>query len=299
MISMQPVFPQKEQRISSVAGRLLRRVSCAAVISLVAFQAKAQAISPQQLVQEVVKNEIAANRNNHSHWMYRDADKTPSKNIVKLAIETSDGKVSKTIELNGRAPTPQEQEQDRAKMKKVVNDPSERDRQRRNSAHDDKQAISMMEMLPNAFLWTAGGESNGEITLHFKPNPEFQPPSYASRVFAAMAGEMVVDARQKRLKLLSGTLIQPVEFGWGLLGKLKQGGTFRIVRSEIAPGEWEITQTHVHIEGHALLFKSISEQEDEITSNYKRTPPSVTLQQAAEMLTNGAIEKELGLLPEK
>jgi hypothetical protein len=69
-----------------------------------------------------------------------------------------------------------------------------------------------------------------------------------------MKGEMVVDAAQKRLKMLSGTLTQPVEFGWGLLGKLQAGGTFQIVRSQVAPGEWQITQTHVHIVGHALFF---------------------------------------------
>jgi hypothetical protein len=259
----------------------------------------AQVTSPQQLVQAVVNNEIAANQNDHTHWMYRDADKTSGKNVVKLVVEANDGTVSKTIELNGHPPTPQEQQQDRAKMEKVINDPSERDRQRRNSAHDDKEAISMMKMLPDAFLWTEAGESNGEVTLHFKPNPAFQPPTYASRVFAAMAGVMVVDVQQKRLKVLSGTLIQPVEFGWGLLGKLQKGGTFRVVRSEIAPHNWEITQTHVHIEGHALIFKSINEQEDEVTSDYKRSPSSLTVQQAAQMLTNGTVEKDLGIAPEK
>jgi hypothetical protein len=259
----------------------------------------AQAGSPQQLVQQVVDNEIAANGNDHTKWMYRDTDKTPDKDTVKLVVETDDGTVSKTILLHNRPLTAEEKAQDQARREKVVNDPEERAKQRRNSAHDDKQAISMMKMLPDAFLWTRTGESNGEVTLQFKPNPAFQPPTYASRVFAAMAGEMVVDAGQKRLKILNGKIIRPVEFGWGLFGKLEQGGTFHIVRSEITPHEWEITQTHVHILGHALFFKNISEQEDEITSNYKHSRPSLTLQQAAQMLTDGTVEKELGIAPSK
>lgn len=275
------------------------RISAVSAFLLCTSLAGAQPTAAQQLVQQVIHNELAANQNDHTKWMYRDADKTPDKNTVKLVVETEDGTVSKTVETNNRPLTAQEQEQDRAKMQKVVTDPAERAKQRKNSAHDDKQAVSLMKMLPDAFLWTEAGESNGEITLKFKPNPAFQPPTYASRVFAAMAGEMVVDAQQKRLKLLSGTLIQPVEFGWGILGKLQQGGTFRIIRSEIAPHEWEITQTHVHILGHALFFKSISEQEDEITSNYKRSPTPLTLEQAAQMLTNGTAEKEIGVTPEK
>jgi hypothetical protein len=263
------------------------------------FQAYAQPMPAQKLVEDVMYNELQANKTDHTKWVYRDADKRPDKNTVKVVIDAAGGSVSKTIQLNDHALTAQQQEQDREKMESIVNDPAVRAKQRKNSTHDDEQAVALMKMLPNAFIWTEAGESNGEITLHFKPNPAFQPPTYASRVFAAMAGEMVVDAAQKRLKMLSGTLIQPVEFGWGILGKMQPGGTFRIVRSEVAPNEWEITQTHVHINGHALFFKSISEQEDEITSDYKRSPAGLTLQQAAEMLTSGAAAKELQSAPEK
>ncbi len=255
--------------------------------------------SAQQLVREVIHNELAANQTDHTKWIYRDADKTASKDVVQLVVETPEASVSKTIERNGQPLTPQERQQDQAKMETVVNDPAVRAKQRKDAAHDDKQAVSLMKMLPEGFLWSKAGESNGEITLNFKPNPDFEPPTYASRVFAAMSGTMVVDAKQKRLKMLSGTLIQPVEFGWGILGKLRKGGTFRIVRSEVAPGEWQITQTHVHIEGHALFFKSISEQEDEITSDYKRAPAGITLQKAAQMLNDGTVEKELGITPQK
>ncbi|MGC2250111.1 MAG: hypothetical protein WA626_05520 [Acidobacteriaceae bacterium] len=183
-------------------------------------------------------------------------------------------------------------------MESILTDPSVLAKQRKNSAHDDQQSVSLMKMLPNAFIWTYTGESNGEIHLAFKPNPAFQPPTYASRIFAAMAGEAVVDASQKRVKVLSGTLNQTVEFGWGLFGKMNKGGTFRIVRSEVAPGHWEITQTHVHIQGHMLIFKSINEQEDEITGDYKETPSSITLREAIDQLKNGDIAKELGIQPE-
>lgn len=272
---------------------------CLLALLAAGIPAQAQTISAHQLVKDVIYNEIYADQHDHIKWMYRDADKTPSKDVVKIVVETGDGTVSKAIEINGQAPTPQQRQQDHAKMESVVNDPSVRAKQRQNSAHDDKQALALMQMLPEGFIWSYAGESNGEATLHFKPNPAFQPPTYASRVFAAMAGEMVVDLDQKRLKLLSGTLIQPVEFGWGIFGKLQQGGTFRIVRTQVAPREWQITQTHVHIVGHALFFKSIGQQEDEITSDYKRTPDGLTLKQAAQMLTDGQAAKDIGLATEQ
>ena len=49
--------------------------------------------------------------------------------------------------------------------------------------------------------------------------------------------------------------MEDVTIGWGLLGRLREGGTFRVERSAGAPGLWQITETHVHIEGKVLFFK--------------------------------------------
>jgi hypothetical protein len=261
--------------------------------------AAAEKISAQELVKQVVRNELQADKNEHTHWMYRDSDTVPAKSTVKLIVETPQGTVSQLILLNGHPLTEQGRAQDNTRMESVLTDPSVVEKQRKNSAHDDQQSISLMKILPDAFLWTYTGESNGEIHLAFKPNPAFQPPTYASRIFAAMAGDAVVDAAQKRVIVLSGKLIQTVEFGWGIFGKMNKGGTFRIVRSQVAPGIWEITETHVHIQGHMLIFKSIDEQEDEISGDYKKTPASMTLRQAIDKLKSGDIARELGIQPEK
>ncbi len=68
--------------------------------------------------------------------------------------------------------------------------------------------------------------------------------------------------------------------GGGLFGDLKTGGSFDVERREIGKGKWQITETHVHIYGHALLFKSISEQEDDVKTEFKELPQAITLQQA-------------------
>ena len=117
----------------------------------------------------------------------------------------------------------------------------------------------------------------------------------SARVLAAMSGTVTLVENTMRLKTLNGRLMRPVEFGWGLLGHIDAGGTFRIVREEVAPGIWQITQTHVHISGHALFFKTIGDQEDEIDSDWKPVPDSVTLQKAAEMVRDGQLARELGV----
>ncbi|MGH9615849.1 MAG: hypothetical protein ACRD28_03835 [Acidobacteriaceae bacterium] len=264
------------------------------VLSFIPAFAHGQEQGAQALVQSIVTNELKVDANDHSLWMFRDQNKAHGKSTVKLVVQTPQGEVSKTIEINGHALTPQQKQADKRKIHRFITDPAVRRKQKQNQQQDDKKAASLTRMLPEAFLWAITGEHGDETTLAFKPNPKFNPPTREARVFAAMKGTMVVNTRQKRIKSLKGTLIRNVEFGWGLLGKLEKGGTFNIERQNIGPGVWEITATHVHIQGHALIFKSISEQQDEVTSDYKPSPPAITLAEAAKMLIDGTVAKDIG-----
>jgi hypothetical protein len=74
-----------------------------------------------------------------------------------------------------------------------------------------------------------------------------------------------------------------VTIGWGLLGRLHEGGTFRVEGRQVAPELWQITETHVHIEGRVLFFKNIGQQQDEVQTEFTQVPSGTTLEQAAEM----------------
>jgi hypothetical protein len=246
-----------------------------------------------EIVRKVVHNELDADSNDHTSWMYRDVYKSPEKDIVKLVIETPQGNLSENIEDRGRPPSPEQHQADLDKMQQIVSDPALRARMKKNEEHDGQQARDMMNMLPNAFVWHVIDHANGDITLSFSPAPSFSPDSMNAKVLASMSGTLVVDEHEMRLKKLAGRLDKDVVFGWGLLGRINSGGTFEIVRQNVGSGSWQITQTHVHISGHALFFKSIGDQEDEVTSDYHRTPDGVDLNKAAEMLRNGEVAKEL------
>lgn len=247
-------------------------------------------------VQAVVNHELAMDANDHSRWMYLDRNKEHGKTTLKLVVQTPDGNVSKTIKIDGQSLTPQQERADRQKMRRFVTDPSVRRQQKQNEQQDDEKAAAMTKMLPDAFLWTKVSESGDEATYAFKPNPKFNPPTREARVFSAMEGTMVINTKDQRIQSLRGKMIRNVNFGWwGVLGKLEKGGTFHVVRTNVGDHVWNITQTHVHIHGHALLFKSIGAEQDEETSHYKRAPESITLEQAAKMLNDGTVAKEIGV----
>jgi hypothetical protein len=252
-----------------------------------------QGTDARAFVRGLVANELKADANDHSKWMYLDDNKVPDSHTVKIIIQTAQGDLSKTLKKDGRALTADEQKEDEKKIDDFVQDASVREKQKRDHEQDSEKAAALTKLLPDAFLWTFAGRNGALTTLNFKPDPKFNPPTRESRVFAAMEGTMVAHTKQKRIKQLKGKLTHDVDFGYGLLGKLEKGGTFEIERQQIAPAIWDITQTHIHIQGHALIFKSISEEQDEVTSQYHRTPASLTLADAAKMLKDGSAERTL------
>ena len=123
-------------------------------------------------------------------------------------------------------------------------------------------------MLPTAFVWSLVSETPQAVTLKFHPNPGFTPPDMQSRVLGVMAGQITVSREGNRIASLRGTLTDDVKIGFGILGKIDRGGTFDVERRQLAPGHWQITETHVHIGGRAMLFKTIGQQEDEVKTEW-------------------------------
>lgn len=249
------------------------------LVLIVCHAASAQ--QPKQIVQLAVRAELAANAADNTHWLYYENDKKPIDGSVQWVAQTTFGELARVLRKDDHPLSPAEQ---RSRMDNFIRDVSAQSKQRKSSQHDDREATDMLNMMPNAFIWTVIGHRDGGTTLHFKPDPNFHPPTWESRVFAAMEGDMTVNDAQHRIVSLKGTMTSEVKFGWGIFGSIEPGGWFQVERREIARNQWQITETHVHILGHALIFKSISEQEDDVKSNFEQLPVNLTFQQAEEKL---------------
>lgn len=260
-------------------------LSVLSLCSAVCVQAQqSQDPKAQALARNAVETELAADKADHTRWRYRTDYKSPEGHFVYIEVETDRGSVKKKIKENGN---PLDAAALNAEMQRIdafVHDPSQQAKKRKDSEQDDKRAENMLRMLPDAFLWSIRSDTPQATTLAFTPDPNFSAPSMEARVFAAMAGEIVVTKPAHRMQSLKGRLLYDVKFGYGLLGKMEQGGTFNVERREIAPGIWLITESHVHINGHVLIFHAISEQEDEVKTDFRQMPPATTLEQAANVL---------------
>jgi hypothetical protein len=249
---------------------------------LVASALAMKAQDAKQIVQQAVNTQLAADRDDHTHWRYLKTDDGKDKIVV---VETENGAITRHIEVNGQPASEVTLAADNKEIQKFIHDPELQQRQRQNGAHDDKSATELLNLMPQAFLWKMESQTSQSITLSYRPNPNFDPPDMEARVMGAMTGTMVVTNPDHRIRTFKGRLDNDVTIGFGFLARIKTGSNFDIERREVAPGVWQIAETHVHISGHALFFKTIGTQEDEVKSDFTLVPLGTTLEQAVGLLT--------------
>jgi hypothetical protein len=242
-------------------------------------------IPAQEIVNEVIFNELKADNDDHSQWMYLSRNVKHGTTETRKVIEAKQCDISELILVNGKPLSPERAQREQHRIAKLVNDPDELAKEHKKNADDDEKAHELMKVIHDAFLFDYDGQAGTNIKIAFRPNPSFNPPTREARVMHSMAGLMVVDAKEKRLRSLAGHMVNDVDFGGGLLGRLKKGGRFTLRRARIAPGIWRTTLIDVHLNGRALLFKTIHEEQHEVRSCFRRIQEELTAQQAARILT--------------
>ena len=276
-----------------------RLMLVAAISSLTLSAALAEAqyqaqLSPTDLVKAVIYNELHPSGGSDIHWKYRLEKQLDGKQEIREVVETRSGSLDKLLSVSGRPLSEAQQRDEAVRILRFSHNADEQKKAEQARRKDAAQCDAFLKMIPDAFVFQYDGrEGNGEagnlVRVSFKPNPQFRAPSREGKVLQQMAGEMWIDADQKRLVSIDGQLTNEVKFGGGLLGHLEQGGRFNVKRTELAAGDWETTEIDVDMRGKALLFKSISVQQKELHSNFERLPSDLTLADAANLLLKQAL----------
>ncbi len=229
-----------------------------------------------QLVHEVIYNE-QNDHQRHAYWRYWVERRSPSGSSLTEQVETADGPIARLTLSNGRALSPQAQELEQERLQHLLSSPSEQARHLRQYDEDEERIGRILALLPDAFVYEYDGEENGCYRLRFHPNPNYTARTIEARIFHAMSGKLWVDARFKRLARLEGRVEENVDFGFGILGRLYQGGWFRLERVQVSPTDWKTKSLEVHMNIRALLVKNFARETSETRGGFAPVPAGMSL----------------------
>jgi len=247
---------------------------------------------PGQLVREVVYNELH-DHDSHGYWRYWIERHSQKGTRLDEQVETAEGPITRFDRSNGHPLDATERIAEEDRLNHLLNSPAEQARHRQEYVEDEKRIGRIVALLPDAFLYEYAGEENGCYRLRFRPNPDYPARSIEARIFHAMSGELWVSSRYKRLARLDGHLMENVDIGYGILGRLYQGGWFQLQRTRVSATDWKTERLEVHMRGRAMLFKTIARETSEIRSGFSPVPAGISLGQGVSLLYQGEMSSAL------
>ena len=238
-------------------------------------------------MKDVVANELT-DRTEHNNWMYHVTKVVEQQTLTQLEVETKDGPVHRLLTVNGSPLDSAQQQQEMVRQEQLIRDPGQQLAVKKQNDADELRLENFVRLLPNAFLFEYDGWDGPDMRLRFRPKPAFVPPTMESKALQSMAGTMLVSPQQKRLARMNGNLLENVDFGFGILGRIAKGGTFEIERIQVSSSHWKTHLVDIHVNGRMLLFKTISKQQHETRSDFESVSKNLDLVQAEALLKSRA-----------
>ncbi len=254
--------------------RLLAAFLCGVFLLTAACYAQAPP-DTLKIVHDASYNELRAS--NHGHpFRYRLHAVDDGKATVKETVETRDGDISRLVERDGKPLDDAANQQELARLDKLNANPDEQASRHKKSQANNDRDNEMVKLLPDAFLYTflgmVPGPNGPAYRFQFKPNPAFQPPDRQGEVYHGMAGELWVDEGQQRMVRFDAHLISDVNFGWGIVGRLFQGGTILVEQRDVGDHHWETTHMRLNLTGKILMVKSLRIDTTEDSTDFRPVP---------------------------
>jgi len=261
---------------------------------LVAFQAASQTQPPNvpatELVRQTVARELAA-ANASGHYMYRIDKQTPHGSETRDMVETRKWLIGRLVLKNGQPLPPAQRQREDERLRDLLTNPAHLERFQIEAHKDEARVRRMIKSLPEAFHFQYDGtEKNGSgrelIRLKFGPNANLTTRSLELRVLQGMEGTMLIDPVDERLVRVEAELFRDVDFGWGIFGRIRRGGSFLLEQQGVGSDRWAITTLAMHYSSRIVLFVNTRTDSVSKASNFHRMSNDLTLQQGLELLLN-------------
>lgn len=239
--------------------------------------------SAHDLVKDVVYNELQERRQ-ISLWQYHVEKRVASLSTVEQEVETRSGPVYRVLARQGKPLDPAGQKKETERLNNLLRNPNEQARMQQDHEAEERRLQRLIAVMPEAFVYSYDGVENGNLRLSFQPNPAYSPQTYEARVYHALSGQIWIQPQWKRLVKIDAHIVNEIDFGFGLLGRIEKGGTFQIERERVSNARWKTSLLDVHVSGRIVFFKSINKDQHEVRSNFQPVPSDLDVQGAVAIL---------------
>jgi len=221
---------------------------------------------------------------------YRTHKVDSKEDITREVIETRDGTVARLVERNGQKLTVEEDAAERQRLKEILDSPGDFIKHHKRDDSMRHDSVQLVSQMPQAMIYTyvpgqpqLPGATNRQIVIDFEPDPNYKAQETLDDLLTGIKGRMWIDAQSKRVVRIEGTVQKDVNFGWGILGKINQGGTIVLEQANAAGDRWVYSRLDTHLTMRVVI-KTVAMNNKMTASDFRPLPGPVSVQDAVHTL---------------
>ena len=253
-------------------------------------------IPPRAWVVDAVANESKVLHRASPYLRYRMHLHDEKGDRIRDVIESKDGTVARMIMRDGRPLTAEEDKAERDRLNAMIESPAIFAKHMKTEENNKRLGDDLMKLMPDAMLYTyVPGQpqlpnyKEPTIVLDYEPNPKFNPPTTTSEALRGLKGRAWIDAKERQVVRMEGTVFQPVNLGWGILAHIYPGGKLVLEQTNAgAPttDRWIFTRFIEQLTVRALMMKTINVHANIEGEQFQILPGPLSYQDAIKILLN-------------
>ena len=248
--------------------------------------------SPQQWLRQAAAFEQTLIQNDGEFPLRYTIRKVDAKgDTTREVIESREGTVARLVQRNGQPLTPTEDKAEQQRLQDVLRSPADFIRHHKKDSSARGYATDLVKLLPTAMRLSYApgqpqppGSSSPQVVIDFSPDPNFKPPTTIAQILTGIAGRFWVDQRTGVMTRAEARVLQPVDFGWGVLARIHDGGTIEFEQAQISESRWAYSHLEEHLVIRELLVKNVPENTTMSSSNFRLLPAPIEFQDAVRTL---------------
>ena len=248
--------------------------------------------SPVSWIEAAAKNENAIVQDAGTSSVSYRVHKVDAKgDTVREVIESRQGSVARLIEHDGKPITAAEDAAERARLQAALASPEEFLRHHKRDNVTREYAMELVRLMPSAMIYSyapgqpqPSGAPSRQIVVDFRPDPNFHPPSMIADLLTGLAGRFWIDATTERVTRAEAHVLRPVNFGWGVVGRIFPGGTIEFEQADAGDNRWVYSHLHEHLTVRELMVRTVPVNTEMSAWNLRVLPNVASYQDAIHML---------------
>jgi hypothetical protein len=247
--------------------------------------------SPRTWINAAAKNGIAIIQDDDHPMRYRMRKVDRKGDTTREVIESAQGNVARLVERDGRPLNAAEDAAERDRLNDILKSPKDFLKHEDHGSAERNYVIQIVKLLPSAMIYTYApsqpqppGSTSRQIVIDFRPDPAFHPPTMVSEVLTGLAGRVWIDARTQTMTRIQGTVLHPVNFGWGFVARIYPGGSIELDQKLVDGKRWAYTHLDEDLTIREVMLHTVTDKTKMNAWNLELLPAPMSFQDAVRSL---------------